>query len=194
MRRWVKFTVVAAVLALLVAACGVPSDRGPRDIPSDEVLYSLLDPSTTTAAPQAPEQTATTLVYLIGPSNLLAPVQRSVVSPLTVDSAIASLIQGATAQEQAQGLRSAINQQTAVLGSEVTDGVARIDVSSAFSGIGAQEQILALAQLVYTATEIEGISAVQVLLDSATVEVPRSDGTLTSSPLTRADYASLSVR
>ena len=189
--RTTRFAVGLVGLVAVLAACGVPSDSAPRDIPRDRVEYDLLAPATTVSPTSTPESTVTSTVYMLGADNHLKAVQRRVSDPQTVGSALASLIQGATTAEQASGLRSAINQQTAVLGAEVTNGVALVDVSDAFSGVGSQEQILALAQVVWTATEAPDVTGVQILLNSTSVEVPRGDGTLSSAPLTRADYQTL---
>lgn len=185
-------TAIAVLTASVVmAACGVPSDSGPREINPDNVQYGLLEPSTTTTTAADPSATAMATVYLLNADNRLVAVDRQIFESLTVGSALASLIQGATPAEQGEGLRSAIYQQTAVLGAEVSDGLAIVDVSDAFTGVDAQEQIFALAQVVFSATEIEGVNAVQIRLNSTAVEVPRSDGTLTRDPLTRNDYSSL---
>lgn len=188
-RNWLKLSLPA--LAFVVASCGVPTDESPQEINAADVQYGLLEPSTTTTSTGVPAAAESATVYLLGPDNRLVAVDRQVFEDLGVGSALASLIQGATPQEQNAGLRSAINQQTAVLGAEVSGGTAIVDVSGAFSGVDAQEQILALAQVVFTATEINGVNSVQVRVNSAAVEVPRSDGTLTRDPLTRNDYMSL---
>lgn len=38
---------LAAALLLLAAACGVPTDRTPRQIPADKVPFDLLNPHLT---------------------------------------------------------------------------------------------------------------------------------------------------
>jgi len=57
--------------------------------------------------------------------------------------------------------------------------------------IGGQEQILALAQVVLTATSVAGVADVRFTLEDQPVDIPRGDGTLSSGPLTTRDYASL---
>ena len=42
------------VLALLVTACGLPSDSAPRQIADDKVPFELLGPSTTTPTSNVP--------------------------------------------------------------------------------------------------------------------------------------------
>lgn len=188
----------ASVLALstalaLGAACGIPTDSGPRALPRDDVPFDLLAPATT-------EGTSTTLVavttevpvYLIGPDRL-AVVRRLVESPPSLFRALESLLAGPTAEESAAGLRTAVTNQTRLLSVRVQSGVATVDLSGEFAAIGGQEQILALAQLVYTATASQGVLGVRFSLDGKAVEVPRGDGTLTQEPLSPADYARLAL-
>jgi len=177
-------------LAMLLGACGVPSDSKPRAIPEGNVPFELLAPSTSQAPTTVPVATLTASVYLVGANRLVA-AERTVAAPLTLGSVLASLTQGATAEESGAGLRSAINPQTTVINAQLTDGAAVVNVTDAFAGIGLQEQIFALAQIVFTATSIEGVNTVQVLLNSTPVDVPRADGTLTRDPLSMADYATL---
>ena len=62
---------------------------------------------------------------------------------------------------------------------------------AAFVEVGGQEQILAVAQVVLTATAVPGVERVRFLLEGEAVEVPRADGTLTSDSLQAADYQGL---
>jgi hypothetical protein len=177
--------------AILGAACGVATDDGPRVLPRGDVPFELLAPSTTTVNSTTPVAVTTEVpVYLVG-ANRLVVVRRLVESPPSLFRAIESLLAGPTAEEASAGLRSAVTNQTRLLSVRVQSGVATIDLSGDFAGIGGQEQILALAQLVYTATAAQGVLGVRLSLDSKAVEVPRGDGTLTQEPLGPADYAGL---
>jgi spore germination protein GerM len=134
--------------------------------------------------------TADAKIYLVTAGHLV-PVSRSVPAPLSVGTVLAALVQGATRDESAKGYVSSVGPQASVLSAQVMDNSAVIDISDSFSGIGVQEQIAGLAQIVYTATELPGIQNVKVQLNSRSASVPRGDGSATAEPLTRADYASL---
>ena len=54
-----------------------------------------------------------------------------------------------------------------------------------------RQQILALAQVVYTATELPSVDRVLFQIDGENVEVPNGNGKLTSSPLGRLSYRDL---
>jgi len=181
---------VAALLAVLLAACSVPADSKPRTIPPNQVAFDLLTPSTTTTATTAPAATVGVTVYMMGPERLAA-VQRTVASPPSLGTVLATLVRGPTPTEEQTGLRSAINSQMHVIGTQMNGSTAIINMSDGFSGIGVQEQIDAVAQIVYTATAIEGVDSVQITLNAVPVEVPRDDGSSTKDPLRRSDYGAL---
>ncbi len=184
---------IAGALSIIVlgAGCGVATDDSPHALPRDDVPFELLAPSTTTVSSTTPVAVTTEVpVYLVGAGRLVV-VRRLVESPPSLFRSIESLLAGPTAEEAGAGLRSAVTNQTRLLSVRVQSGVATIDLSGEFAGIGGQEQILALAQLVYTATAARGVLGVRLSLDSKPVEVPRGDGTLSQEPLGPADYAGL---
>jgi spore germination protein GerM len=187
MRRLVV-AAVACALAVGAAACGVPGDRAPRAISRDDVPFGLLVPSTTpSTAPGSLQPSRGVTVFLVSGTHLVA-VGREVATPATVFKTLNALLGGPTAPESAAGFRTAINDQTRLLGLKVQQGVATIDLSGGFVGVSGQEQIFALAQIVYTATADPTVTSVLFALDDRPVEVPRGDGTLTAAGLTRQDF------
>lgn len=181
----------AVLVAALVAACGVPTDSHARALPRSDVPFGLLVPSTTPpTAPGAPQPTEGVTVFLVSANRMIA-VGREVTPPATLFKSLTALLGGPTAQESSQGFRSAINVGTRLLSLRVQQGVATIDVSGTFVGVTSQEQILAIAQIVFTATADPSVTSVLFALDDKPVEVPRGDGTLTAAGLTRADFPTL---
>jgi spore germination protein GerM len=71
------------------------------------------------------------------------------------------------------------------------DGLATIDLSRQLLDVTGRQQILALAQVVYTATAYPNVDRVLFQFDGASREVPNGDGTLTSTPLGRLSYRGL---
>jgi len=178
------------ICGLVLAACGIPDSSAPEPIPPGRVKFDLLTPSTSEPPTTLPVTTAAATVYLIGPSRLV-PVTRTVAAPVRLGTVLAALVQGPTEAEVASGLMSSVGQQARVLNSQTTNGIALINLDEAFLQLGLQAQIRALAQLVYTATSIPDVIAVQVSLNNNRGDVPRGDGTLTSEPVRRDDYATL---
>ena len=176
-------------LALVLTACAVPSDRKPRALSPNGVPFELLAPSDSAPSTTVPVESVPATVYFVGPQHLVA-VTRSVPAPLSLGSVLATMVQGPTDTEVAQGLHSAIDAQTGVLSTLSNGSVASVNLSNSFSTIDLPSQIDALAQVVYTATELPGITSVQIMLDSQVVSVPRGNGSSTRAPLQRTDYPS----
>lgn len=183
--------IVAGVAALLMTACGVATDDGPRALSPEDVPFDLLAPASTAPSTTVVAVTTEVPVYLVGPERL-AVVRRLVEPPPSLFRAIETLLAGPTPEESTAGLRSAIADQTRVLSVRVQSGVATVDLSGEFASIGGQELILAVAQLVYTATAAQGVLGVRLSLNGKAVEVPRRDGTLTQDAVGPADYSGLS--
>lgn len=195
MTRWrnvVAAAIAAALAGLAVAGCGVGGQRHASVIPSRDVPSVLLQP------PQTPTPTptaeATSTIYLVhddGHQTGLVPIQRPRSETPTLQALLARLLKGPTDAEAAQGLTTAINTGPSLIKVVVFDGVATVDLTEDFGTIRGQEQVLATAQIVMTATSFPGVSAVQISLAGTLTAVPLADGTLTTQPLTRSEYAGL---
>lgn len=186
--------VLSLILVVIVAGCRVPDDSSPREIPEDEIPFDLLAPSSTAPPATSPVATVEGTIYLAA-ADRLVPVKRSVPAPLNLGSMLAALVQGPTSDESAKGYVSSVGPEASVLNVVVNEnGSATVDLSDAFYGIGVQEQITGLAQIVYTTTELPGVQNVRIQLNAQPASVPRGDGSATTDPLTRADYVALAPR
>lgn len=188
-----RLGVVFVLLAGLVA-CGVPGDSDPRAIEAENVPFGLLAPTaeaTTTTQPSAFTATARVTVYLADADGKLQAVGRQVTAPLSVAKAIESLLGGPT-EEEADRLSTAITSETELLGVQgPDDGLVILDLSRQLLDITGRQQILALAQVVWTATALPSVDRVLFEFDGEQAEVQNGNGTLTSSPLGRLSYRDL---
>ena len=66
-----------------------------------------------------------------------------------------------------------------------------MDLLPEVSALPADEQLLAVAQIVCTLTGRPGVGQVSFTLQGARLAVPKGDGSLVSSPVARDDYAGL---
>ncbi|MCU1377870.1 MAG: hypothetical protein JWN29_853 [Acidimicrobiales bacterium] len=185
--------VLTAVL-LLVVACGVPGDNTPQTIAAKDVPYKLLAPTaenTTTTQPSAFTATVRVTIYLADADGKLQGVRRLITAPATPAKAVASLLNGPS-KEEADRLHSAITTDTKLLGIDgPADGLITLDLSHHLLDITGRQQILALAQLVFTVTSLQSVDRVLFQIDGANVEVPNGDGKLTASPLGGLSYRDL---
>lgn len=190
-----RFVVTLGIaLVVLATACGVPNDSAPREIDAQNVPFSLLAPTggaTSTTAPSALAPMSRVTIYLADAEGDLVPVQREVQAPGTLRKAIEVLLRGPTTDE-ADTLRTAITSATRLLHiSGPEDGLVIIDLSHQLLDVTGRQQILALAQVVYTATSRRNVERVLFRIDGEPIEVPTGDGTLTAEPLDRLRYSEL---
>jgi spore germination protein GerM len=191
MRKRPALVAVAVALAIVAAACGVPKDGHPREIDAANVPFDLLAP-TTSSSTTTPGGAVTSQVtiYLADTNNHLVARQRKVEVPSSVTKALTALFAGPQPDES--DLHSAITSNTKLLRLRgPIDGLVTIDLSRAFLDVTGRQQILALAEVVYTATAYPGVDRVLFQFEGTSREVPNGDGTLTSTPLTRLSYRGL---
>lgn len=165
-------------------ACGVPVDDAPRRIAAEETASPRGD------AVSAEDGGSTDVTVFLAESSRLAPVHRRVQSGSVTDR-LDALVHGPTDAESETGLRTAIGPDTRATHLGTTNDVASIDLSRTFVGVGGEEQILAVAQIVFTATEATGVSRVQFSLGRKVVAVPTEDGTLSDAPIGRDGFSGL---
>jgi hypothetical protein len=187
-RRWAAAGVGALGLALLVAGCGLPTDSSPRDIPPEFALDAV--PST--VAPVVPSSTGPRAFFLRGPPGQLGtllPVSRQV----SDSGIIQSLFDGLTTAEQSRGFRTAIPEDTELLGARLLpDRTARIDVSDDIFSAPTDATTEAVAQIVFTATDdAYGATQVELLVDGERRAWPLGDGSQEDGPLTRFMFPAL---
>jgi spore germination protein GerM len=182
--------VVLGVMAL--AACGIPNDSRPRDVAENERL-ELADQ-------KAPAQAASSVgpkVYFLSqaPSgqDRLQPAGRNVSS--TPTAVLTELFNGLTKEEQQERRwRTSVPADTKLTSAvQESDGTLVIDLNQAFFQATSENQIKAVAQIVFTATGIEGVQRVKILVEGQPQGWLRGDGTAqpVGEPLTQYAYPEL---
>lgn len=168
---------------VLVASCGIPLDSEPEmvDIGSDDVP----DPT----GPILGDLTAVSIYLVRG--DALVHVTRDLPSPVSPESVLDSLLDDVTEPEERAGLRTAIPLGTDAIAITRDGPVLTVDLSREFAAVGGEEEILAVAQIVLTATSMDGIEMVAFALDGVPTDVPQAGGALSDDPVTASDYESL---
>ncbi|WP_324277687.1 GerMN domain-containing protein [Blastococcus brunescens] len=128
-------------------------------------------------------------VYLIRGARL-TPASRPHPEP-GVDASLELLAAGPTrAEVLEQGLRTALPPQSLVPDPSATeDAVLTIAVTRDFTDISGLSQLLAVAQVVWTVTELPEVSRVRLTAEGRPIEVP-TDAGLTDQAVGRDDYGS----
>jgi hypothetical protein len=103
-----------------------------------------------------------------------------------------ALLEGPTDAERSAGFTSAIPSGTRLLGINIQNGVATVDLTSEYqSGGGSTSMQTRLGQVVYTLTQFPTVQKVRFRLDGNPVNVFSSEGIVLDHPVGRADYADL---
>lgn len=173
------------MILLLACGCGVPLDSEPIILgPLPELPGGL-------GTIDDRELEAVTL-YLVRNDRITA-ITRDLVAPPTAESVIESLLAGTTGPEERANLRSSIPPGTEASELEVQSGVATIDLTRQFTQIGGDEEILAVAQIVFSLAGLPDIDSVQFLISGVPTAVPIASGVLTDRPVDSEDYRALLV-
>jgi hypothetical protein len=162
-----------------LAGCGVPVDSQPTALSRSHIPFDLLAPTqSTTTVTTAPSPIEVPVqIFLIGPTGHLVAVARDVsVSPPDLATVLRALVAGPTDPESAEGLQSAVTAQTTVLGANIAGGIATVNLGGTFGQLVGPPQIQAVAQVVFTASALPGVTGVTFELMGQSVQVPVASG------------------
>ncbi|MBA3235904.1 MAG: GerMN domain-containing protein, partial [Chloroflexi bacterium] len=152
---------------------------------------------TASPAPTAAPGSGNTIVrayFVLGGeprSEGLVPVLREVPETTSVArAAMNALLGGPTASESGERtVTSAIPDGSRLLGIDIKNGIATVDLSTEFdSGGGSASMQYRLAQVVYTLTQFSTIKSVVFQIEGTTVTVFGSEGIVLAGPVGRGDF------
>lgn len=186
---------VAAVLVLLLGACGLDTDDEPQAITRPTVEPSPSSEASTVVLPgEDADNVSVWFLTTDDAGTFLREAQRQVALPATPGSRLDALFaQPPDEGELADGLWTAIppdstlasrpRQRGHVLVVDLPEGV-----YDELHGLIAQD---AFAQIVFTATEIPGVESVAFRRDGSLFEAVNGEGEASSRPLGRDDFPDL---
>jgi spore germination protein GerM len=183
-RRWWFLVVVGW---LVVSGCAIRPQTSPSDLPAERAGV-FGEPQTGDAA------AGSNRVYLLAPADPDEPQRlRSVLRDVAPDPAaiLGSLFAGPNVAERADQIDTAIPADVALVSARRVGQVLTVDVTDAFDALTPEALRLAVAQIVSTATDIDGIQEVQLRIDGTPRVWPLGNGELTDRPLTAFDYPGL---
>jgi hypothetical protein len=174
---------LALAAALAAGGCGVPVDDQPRDLGRPQSSPSA------TAAPD-PFGSAIERLYMTRDGELVRVVRRVPTAP-TAQQMLTDLLAGPTRAEQHDGLASALT-TTQIIGMAVSQRRATVEVAEPPEHGARTDEMLAYGQIVSTLTSQGAeVGTVSFTTGGRPLGVPRGDGSLSTGPLTIADYADL---
>jgi spore germination protein GerM len=178
------------LVAMLIGTggCGIGPDSAPRDVAPNE---RSLNPN---AVSDGDEAGGTSRIYLVAPSeagdpSLLRSTSRDVASgpgPL-----IKSLFAGPNDDELASRLVTNIPRETQLLSTRTSGDVLFVDVTPEITELSGELLVLAVAQIVFTAAEIDGVEAVRLRVNGQDQRWPKGDGETSDGELKVYDYPGL---
>lgn len=170
-------------LAAVMAGCGIPLDSAPEAVELE--VAAAAD-----AGGPILGDLAAVSIYLVRDASLVN-VTRDLPAPPTLEIVLDSLFGPVTEPEQRSGLRTAIPRATEILAIDEDGATLHVDLSREFAAVGGEEEVLAVAQIVMTATSMEGIDLVAFRLEGVPTDVPVANGALSDDPVGAEDYGSL---
>lgn len=187
-----------AIIAAFVVSCGIPEDTAPRAISDDALPAELTDqPSATTTIP--PELAEPAEIFLVvgeeDENSRLVSVPRQVRRDQSLEGKIRSVLESLVrrAGGESEVGTNYVPSTASILGLYLDRETGRLTVnlSSDMGQVDRRGLPLAYAQLVYTATQFEGVNSVAFRIDGQDGPVPNGDGESTQ-VVRRADYANFS--
>jgi spore germination protein GerM len=173
-----------------LAACGIPVDDQTRDIVDNRSTTSIAAGNSSTVPQEAKAR-----LFFVSSASTSRPDRLQTVArqtELSLPSVLKELLKGPTTEE-GRTVKSAIPLETRVIDvTQSPEGLAEINLSATFLNVNGDQLVRAVAQLVYTASAVTGVTQVRLVVDGTPRDWPRGDGTRLSRTLTIADFAELS--
>jgi Sporulation and spore germination len=186
-RRPFAVGAVAVVAVTTVVGCAVPTDEKFKVIAPEDAPYAI----ETTVVPETtaiPDETIAPLaVYLVDPSGNL--VRKRVADVPSISGGLDLLMSPDVATDTS--LRSAVPAGSIVDVTVTGQSLVSVDLDPAFVDLPADEQRLAIAQIVLTASDRVRTILVGFSIAGEPIEVPRGDSSVGGGTVNRADYESL---
>lgn len=197
MNRVQRVAAVGAV-CLSLGGCGVPVSDQPRVLRTEQVPYRLLGPPANASSPPAHEgrgeqKGQIALVLGDGAIDLVSRVIPRGAPQRQVQAVLDQLLRGPTDDERARGCDSTLPAGVSLRVRAVQEGIATIELGGDIAAQAADRLPLSVAQIVLSATSVDGVRAVLLQRDGRPVDAPLPDGRLASEPLTADRYTSLLV-
>ena len=187
--RFLPLVTAMALAGGALSACGIGTDDGPRNVPpADQQQLGVANDRSAGAA------TGTARVYLLAPegagqSQALQAVARDVSE--NASEVIGELLAGPNAEELVGQFRTALPSGLQLLSATRRGSVLQVDVSQELGELSGEALVAAVAQIVFTASELDGVQSVKILIDGTVQQWPAGNGELQSVPLTIYDYPGL---
>lgn len=177
---------VIVLYALALVSCAQIS--GTVEIPPEELPFPVAREASPSGSP-VPTQQITVFFTMAG---RLHPISRAVALDVPVaEASMRALVEGPTADERADGIRTELGSAVGILSVVVNNGSAIVDLSGEFQEPATPKRVaLRVAQVTWTLADISEVSSVAFAIDGEAVSVATDSGESVDRPVTRADFSS----
>jgi len=194
---------VLAVMVALAAGCGLSTNDEPERIGSGSAIDEPAPPPaapTVAGSPSRGAGTGTIRVWFVetvsDSSAQLVAVERQATNPSSAEQRLLALIREGPTEYEHEDLDfvSHVPNDTDLGDVEIrSNGVLSVELSDNFYDRRGQEAIFAFAQVVFTATEMDGVDRVQFRAETRGSLPVDGTGQSQDGPLGRSDYNELEV-
>jgi spore germination protein GerM len=172
---------MALVAAALVTGCGVRAQ--------DSAEAVATGAPSATQSENGDQQAGPRLTVFLVRDTALTPVERRI-DAATPATALAEVVEGPTRAEASAGIRTALAPEVVGIEEVLPDGTTTVSVTRGFTGNTGGNQLLAVAQVVWTLTGLPPVDRVRFTVEGVQVEVP-TDAGLSAGPVNRDDFRSV---
>ncbi len=184
-----RVLLAAAFAAFTAASCGVTADDSPRDIPVAQQQELGIETDRNAGAATGTQRIYLLLPAGVGTSQQLTSVARDVDD--SPDAVLGALFAGPNAVELGAQFRTALPSGTELRSAVLRGGTLRVDVSEELLQLSGETLVGAIAQIVFTASELDGVQAVKIVVEGQDQQWPAGNGELQSTALSVYDYPGL---
>jgi hypothetical protein len=191
----IRALAVFAVVGLVLAGCGGDDESGDATTTTARTARTTTTSRSTTAggdgSTSTPASTTDIRVYLLRGEELGA-ARRTGPAATPARAAMEALLEGPNDADRSAGLTTAVPEGTRLLGLDIADGTATVDLSSEFaSGGGSLSMQARVAEVVYTLTQFPTVQRVSFRVDGEAVDALGGEGLVLSEPQARSDWEAL---
>jgi spore germination protein GerM len=172
---------VALLAAALVTGCGVRAQGTAEAVATGAPSVTQSGNGDQSAGPRL-------TVFLVRDAAL-TPVERRI-DVATPATALDQVVEGPTRAEAGDGIRTALAPEIVGVEDVLPNGTTTVSVTRGFTGITGGNQLLAVAQVVWTLTDLPTVERVRFTVEGLPVEVP-TDAGLSGGPVSRDDFRSV---
>ena len=184
-----RLAILTMAAALGASACEISADDAPRDIPAGQQ-----SPLGVNSDSGAGASVGTARIYLLLPDEPGGSLHLTSVARDVLDSperVLTALFAGPNAAESNAQYRTAIPTGTTLHSAVLRGGTLRVDVSEELLQLSGEALVGAVAQIVFTGSELSGVRSVRIVVDGVDQQWPAGNGELRSTALTVYDYPGL---